>query len=323
MNHPDLSDWTHTHDFASGNPTAERNTWRVVALTAIMMVVEIIAGWLFHSMALLADGWHMGTHVAALGITVWAYVLARRHAGDPQFAFGTWKMEALGGFASALVLGMVVLYMVGESVHRLCKPLDIRYDQALIVAVVGLIVNLVSALLLQAPNASGTHAPGHTPSLGQAHSHGDLNLRAAYLHVLADALTSALAIVALLGGRLCGWSWLDPVMGLVGAVVVSFWAVGLVRDTSRVLLDREMDHGVVQEIRDVIEGNDATWITDLHIWRVGRAQFACIVSLVAAQPKTATEYRAQLAVHEELVHITVEVAQLSSVLASGGSCPSN
>lgn len=301
MHTHDLSRWEHSHQFDRGNPRGERNTRRVVALTALMMVIELVAGWLYNSMALLADGWHMATHVAALGMAAVAYAVARRRAADRRFAFGTWKVEVLGGFASAVVLGMVALYMAGESVYRLVHPLDVRYQEALVVAVVGLLVNLLSAFLLHDQH-------GHEPH-GHSHHHGDLNLRAAYLHVLADAATSVLAIAALAGGMLAGWGWLDPVMGIVGAAVVSVWTYGLLRDTGRVLLDCEMDHPVVQEIREAIETDGDTRITELHVWRVGRQQFACIVCVVAERPLGPQEYKARLAVHEEIVHVTVEVVR--------------
>lgn len=268
-----------------------------------MMVVEIVAGWLTNSMALLADGWHMGTHVVALGIAASAYWYARRHAADPRFAFGTWKVGVLAGFASAIVLGLVAVFMVYESVVRVLNPVPIRYGDAILVAVIGLAVNLLSARLLHGHDGHHDHGHGH----GHGHAHGgDLNLRAAYLHVLADALTSVLAIIALLGGQFAGWDFLDPVMGIVGAVVISVWAWGLVRQTSRVLLDREMDAPVVQEIRAALDGGDAV-IVDLHVWRVGPGTFACIVGLVAADPLPPDEYSCRVQVHEELVHVTVEV----------------
>jgi cation diffusion facilitator family transporter len=300
----DLSPWKHEHVFDRGNPLGEKNTWRVVALTATMMVVEITTGWLFNSMALLADGWHMSTHVAALGLTAAAYLLARRYASDTRFAFGTWKIEILGGFASAIVLAMVALYMAAESVQRFFQPLDIHYNQALLVALIGLLVNLASAVMLK------DHGHGHHHHHGQlSRGHGDLNLRAAYVHVLADATTSVLAIVALLGGKFLDWAWLDPAMGIVGAGVITAWSYGLLRDTSRVLLDREMDHEIVREIREALESDADTRITDLHVWRVGRAQFACLVSIVAGNPKTPGEYKDLLRDHEEIVHVTVEVMQ--------------
>lgn len=309
MHTSDDSRWRDDHQFDTGNARGERGTRLVVLLTAVMMVGELVAGWLTNSMALLADGWHMGTHVAALGIAAFAYWYARRHAADRRFAFGTWKVGVLAGFASAIVLGVVALYMTYESVSRLTHPLDIRYEEAIVVAVVGLVVNLLSAWLLHAGGShSHDHHHGHDHGHGENGRHHDLNLRAAYLHVLADALTSVLAIVALVGGMAFGWGWLDPVMGVVGAVVITVWAWGLVRQTSRVLLDREMDTPVAQEIRDVIE-IEGVVIVDLHVWRVGPGKFACIVGLVTANPEPPDYYKDRLRVHEELVHITVEVHQ--------------
>lgn len=270
-----------------------------------MMVGELVAGWLTNSMALLADGWHMGTHVAALGIAAFAYWYARRNADDPRFAFGTWKVGVLAGFASAIILGLVALYMAYESVARMLHPLEIRYGDAMVIAVIGLVVNLLSARLLH----GGSHGHSHPHDHGHGHEdhdRHDLNLRAAYLHVLADALTSVLAILALAGGMTFGWAWLDPVMGIVGAGVISVWAVTLLRQTSRVLLDREMDSPVVQEIREVIEDGEAV-VVDLHVWRVGPGTFACIVGVVTADPQPPDYYKERLRIHEELVHITVEV----------------
>ena len=308
MSAPDLSLWQHSHVFDAGNPLAERNTWRVVGMAAAMMIVEIAAGWWYGSMALLADGWHMSTHVAALGITAAAYRLARKYAGDTRFAFGTFKIEVLGGFASAIILGIVALLMVAESLGRLFDPHDIRYDQALIVAAIGLLVNLVSVWLLGAGHvAAHAHDHDHDSPHDQ---HQDLNWKAAYIHVLADAATSVLAIVALLGGKYWNWAWLDPVMGVVGAVLVGVWSSGLIRATSRVLLDREMDHELVGTIRSAIESDGRSHVSDLHLWRVGRANFACIIAVVSREPRTPNEYRQQLCPHAELVHVTVEVQRL-------------
>lgn len=317
MSVPDLSLWQHSHEFDAGNPVAERNTWRVVGLAAAMMIVEIVAGWWTGSMALLADGWHMSTHVAALGITAGAYWLARQYARDARFAFGTFKIEVLGGFASAIILSMVALLMVAESIERLFSPHSIHYEQALAVAVIGLIVNLASVWLLGDGHAAGhfhdhdhdhSHDHDHDSSDGRHH---DLNLRAAYVHVLADAATSVLAIVALLGGKFWNWAWLDPLMGIVGAVLVGVWSIGLIRATSRVLLDREMDHALVVAIREAIESDGQSHVSDLHLWRVGRAHFACIVAVVSREPRTPDDYREQLRPHAELVHVTVEVHQAS------------
>jgi len=318
----DITRWQHEHDFHVGNPAGERNTWRVVALTAAMMVVEIVAGSVFHSMALLADGWHMATHVAALGIAALAYRFARRSAGDERFAFGPWKIEVLGGYTSAVALGIVAAYMVFESLERLWSPVEIQYDEALLVTGIGLAVNLASAFLLgHGHNHGHDHAHGddhnHAPGESCAHDHGDarkplhkhddLNLRAAYIHVLTDALTSVLAIIALVCGKYLGWQRLDPVIGIVGAVVVGLWVVDLVRDTSRVLLDREMDHPLVDEIRATIEAEEETRVTDLHVWRVGPNRFSCAAAIVAKHPKTPDEYRELLKRVKPLVHATLEV----------------
>jgi cation diffusion facilitator family transporter len=311
----DISAWQHDHEFHTGNPIGERRTLWVIALTAFMMVVEITAGWIFGSMALLADGWHMSSHVLALGVTAGAYFLTRRYAKDPRFAFGTWKIEILGGFGSAIILLGVALYMASESVQRLIRPETIQFNQAILVACVGLVVNLVSALLLGGHEHHHHHGHAHAHQhehhdREHGHGHADLNLRAAYLHVLADATTSVLAIIALTGGKFWGWNWLDSIMGIVGAVVVSVWAYGLLRDTSRVLLDREMDAPVVQEIREALEADGKTRICDLHVWQVGRGKYACIAGLVTPAPEPPEHYKALLAIHEEIVHVTVEVHKL-------------
>ncbi len=310
--------WHHTHQFDEGNPLAQRNTLLAVVLTAVTMVAEIAGGWLSNSMALLADGWHMSSHTLALGLSVLAYVAARRLAGNTRFAFGTWKIEILGGYTSALLLCLVALGMAGQSISRLITPAPIHHEEAIVIAVLGLLVNLACAWLLGgAHHHHHDHHHGHHAE-GDHHGHGhqDLNLRSAYLHVLADAATSVLAIFALLGGMLWGADWLDPAMGLVGAVLVATWARGLIRDTSRVLLDAEMDAPVVDEIREVIAASpiQAT-LCDLHVWRVGTGKYACILALATDDPQaTPDDFRAQLAVHEELVHISVEVNRVSRAL---------
>lgn len=316
----DLSGWQHNHAFDSGNQAGERRTWIVVAITAAAMLGEIVAGIVTGSMALLADGWHMATHVVALSIAGVAYLLARRWSRDERFAFGTWKIEVLGAFSSALLLGVVALAMVWESMHRFMTPTEIRFVPALVVAVIGLAVNLACAMVLMAPARVGqgdrAHADhGHEHGPGHAHHH-DLNLKSAYVHVLADAFTSVLAIVALAAGLWAGWAWLDPAMGLVGAAVILWWSKGLVADSARVLLDREMDAPVVDEIRGAIQSDGDAEIADLHVWRVGRASYAAVVTVVAHRPLTPARYRERLAGIAALCHVSVEVNQCPH-----GDCP--
>ncbi len=315
MHTHNLSEWTHHHVFHEGNPAAELGTRAVMWITAAMMVVEIFAGWWFNSMALLADGWHMSSHAFAIGLSAFAYAAARRYSSDPRFAFGTWKIEILAGFASAIFLLGVAAMMVFGSVERLYSPQPIHYQEAIIVAVVGLLVNIICAMILGHAHEDHHHDHGHHH--GHEHDdhhhkhHRDLNLKSAYVHVIADAATSVLAIVALVGGLIYGWSWLDPVMGIVGAVLVAVWAIGLLMDTGKVLLDREMDHPVVDEIREVIEpleNPDETRITDLHVWRVGKASYACALSIVThSTTLTPKQVRDQLRQHEEIVHTTIEI----------------
>jgi len=321
----------HSHLFHDANPLAEQRTRWVLWLTLVMMIIELFAGWYYNSMALLADGWHMSSHAIALGLSAAAYTLSRKLAHDDRFAFGTWKIEVLGGYTSAIVLVGVAIYMVVESTTRLMHPAVISFDQAIGVAVLGLIVNLISAWML-----SGAHGHGHHHGHGQDHdSHGaahehesrdhhashdhqhdgndgdehhDLNLRSAYIHVAADAATSVLAIIALIAGKYLGTTWLDPTMGLVGAVLVGSWCISLLRDTAKVLLDAEMDAPVVAEIKEVINGaNIPANIQDLHVWRVGKGKYACMLSLDSSSNTTPDEVRKLLSVHEELVHVTVEI----------------
>ena len=311
----------HDHVFDPSNPLAERSTRLVMWITAAMMVIEIAAGWWSNSMALLADGWHMSSHAVAIGLSAFAYAAARRYAQDARFAFGTWKIEVLGGFASAIFLLGVAALMVFGSVERLLSPQPIHYQEAIAIAVLGLLVNIACALILgKAHNHSHGHGHDHH---GHDHGHGhaqgdgphqDLNLKSAYIHVIADAATSVLAIAALVGGWLFGWSWMDPVTGLLGAVLVAVWAKGLIVETGKVLLDREMDHPVVQEIREVVQasGTDGTLtrITDLHVWRVGKNVYSCALSVVTQDVAlTPTRIRECLAVHEEVVHATIEIHQ--------------
>lgn len=311
----DLSGWRHSHAFDPGNLAGERRTWLVVALTAITMVAEIVAGFFTGSMALLADGWHMATHVVALSIAGAAYLLARRWSGDERFAFGTWKIEVLGAFTSALLLLVVAFAMAFESAHRLLRPEPIQFGIALGVAAVGLVVNLASAWMLHGRGADShhrhaahaAHERGHDHHHSHGHAHHDLNLSSAYAHVLTDALTSVLAIVALAAGLWGGWAWLDPAMGIVGAGVIAWWAKGLLADSARVLLDREMDAPVVQQMRDAIQSDGDAEIADLHVWRVGRSSYAAVVCVVAHRPLSPDAYRGRVAGIRSLAHVSIEV----------------
>jgi cation diffusion facilitator family transporter len=310
MPNPDLSRLTHQHVFNAGNPAAERGTRAVMWITATMMVVEILAGWWFNSMALLADGWHMSSHAVAIGLSAFAYAAARHYSNDPRFAFGTWKIEILAGFASAIFLLGVAGTMVFASVERIISPQTIHYQEAIAIAVLGLLVNIVCAVILGRAH-DHHHGHGHDHHDEHHHHNHDLNLKSAYVHVIADAATSVLAIVALTGGLFYGWSWLDPVMGIVGAILVAVWAKGLLMETGKVLLDREMDHPVVDEIREVIEllnEPDKTEITDLHVWRVGKEAYSCAISIVTRSATlTPEQVREQLSQHEEIVHTTIEI----------------
>ncbi len=317
MSQTDISGLTHEHVFlGAGHRRNERKVWLVIALTATMMVAEIAAGTLYGSMALVADGWHMSTHAGAMLISALAYVYSRRHARDRRFTFGTGKMGDLAGFASAVILALVALLIGAESLMRFLDPVAISFPQAIAVAIVGLMVNLVSAWLLHdTPHAHHHHHdhdhPAHPHDHG-ADDHGharDNNLRAAYIHVLADALTSVLAIVALLLGSLNGWLWADPLMGLVGALVIARWSWGLVRDTGGILLDMvPQGEDLEAEIRQALE-RDGDRITDLHVWQVGPGHHAAIVALASTAPAAPADYKALLRPIHELSHITIEVQQ--------------
>lgn len=301
----DLSGFQHDHSFDGGNRAGERRTWIVVGITAAAMVAEIVGGIVTGSMALLADGWHMATHVVALSIAGFAYLLARRLSRDARFAFGTWKIEVLGSFTSALLLALVALAMAWESIQRLIDPQEIRFVPALVVAVIGLAVNLLCARVLH--GAAHGHHHDHDHGHDHHHEHHDLNMRSAYAHVVSDALTSVLAIVALAAGLWGGWTWLDPAMGIVGAAMIGWWTRALLADAARVLLDREMDAPVVAKLRHAIESDGDAEISDLHVWRVGRECYAAVVTIVAHQPLSPEAYRARVSAIPSLGHVSVEV----------------
>src|SRR5438067_6603666 len=303
MEHSDHSLFRHTHNFVPDFSGAERRTRIVIGITAVMMVLEIAVGLVSHSMALLADGWHMSTHVIAFLITALAYYFSRKHSSNAQFTFGTGKIGVLGGFSSAVVLAMIALLMAGESAHRLFAPLTIHFNEAIGIASLGLLVNLSCALLLK-DDSHHRHHDGHSHAGDHRH---DLNLRAAYVHVLADAFTSVLAIIALTGGKFAGWSWLDPIMGIVGSGVVFSWAYSLLRDTSGILLDRTPPSSdLPDEIRRAVESDGDSLVTDLHVWQIGIGKFAAMISVVAHEPKSSDSYRELFREHDELVHVTIE-----------------
>jgi len=359
MQHNIIHTGSHQHTFHISNPAAEKGTMWVMWITALMMVVEIVAGWWYNSMALLADGWHMSSHTLAIGLSAFAYIQARKYANDQRFAFGTWKIEVLSGFASALFLVGVAAMMIYGSVDRLLSPEPIHYEEAIFVAIIGLVVNFVCALILgsahdhhghghghghghahghndsstnehghehenshsHSPSIEG-HTPGHVHHDHGPHSHHksrsskehtskkhhDLNLRSAYIHVIADAATSVLAIVALFGGMIYGWSWLDPVMGIVGAVLVGVWAKNLIVDTSKVLLDREMDDPIVEIVKSTLQNVPLSTVTDLHIWRVGSRAYACTITLSTQDPTLRPLHiKERLQVLRDIAHATVEI----------------
>lgn len=297
MQHCELNN----HDFHHGHEKGERRTLLVLLLTIVTMVVEIIAGLTFNSMALTADGWHMATHAAAFGIAIFTYRYARKHAHNPQFSFGTGKVSVLGGFASAVGLAVVALLMAAESVHRLLDPQEIRFNEAIIVAVIGLLVNLASALLLKGEHHHHGHDHDHHDH------HEDHNLKAAYFHVLADMLTSVAAIIALVFGRTFGWVVLDPLMGIVGALVITRWALGLLKDTSGILLDGSVDPAVLESVRTAVEAESDCSVTDLHVWAVAPGHLATIIAVETSRPLNADHIKALLADIPHLVHINVEI----------------
>ncbi len=299
-----LEQWQHSHNFSVEQNQAEKNTKIVLLLAAVTMVTEIVAGAIYGSMALLADGWHMATHVAAFGITVFAYQYARSHANNPKYTFGTGKVSVLGGFISAVALAVIAFIMALESSTRLFQPQAIQFNEAIWVAVIGLAVNLASALLLQDDHAySHDHHHNHSHN----HHHRDHNLRAAYIHVLADALISILAIVALFAGKFLGWIWMDAVMGLVGALVIAKWSYGLIRETGLILLDGSIDKQTKLAIMNAIEEDADNRVTDLHVWHISQHHLAATISLVTHHPQQPEYYKNLLKHIPFLSHVLVEV----------------
>ena len=309
MHTQSIEQWQHSHDFNAISRHGEKRTRLVLALTAVTMVAEITAGLAFGSMALLADGWHMGTHAAAFLITIFAYRYAARNAGNPSFAFGTGKVSVLGGFASAIALASVALLMLVESLQRLFQPQPIHFNEAIAVAGIGLAVNLASAFLLGDQHREHHHHDdhGHGHEGVEEHTHHDHNLRAAYFHVLADALTSVLAIVALVFGKFLGWHWLDPLMGIVGGLVISRWSLGLLRQTGPVLLDSGINPETLTAIRAAIEADGGTRVTDIHVWPVGPADYAAIIAIVTNAPLPPDDYKVLLRDFRQLSHISIEI----------------
>jgi cation diffusion facilitator family transporter len=306
MHSHSLDQWTHDHLFLGPKHARnERRTWFVVALTAVMMVGEIVAGTLFGSMALLADGWHMATHAAALGIAALAYLFARRQSGNTNFTFGTGKFGDLAAFASAIMLALIAIQIGFESAERLVRPVPIAYGEAIAVAVLGLAVNLVSAWLLR-DSHDEHHHHGHGHSHSHSHSHRDNNLRAAYVHVVADAATSVLAIAALVAAMVAQWKWADPLVGIIGSVVIASWAWGLMRASGAVLLDVNSDKKLEGTIRDRLETRGDK-VTDLHLWQIGPGHRAAVISLISDDPLPPADYKRRLSGLHGLSHVTVEV----------------
>jgi cation diffusion facilitator family transporter len=305
MHHTQLEIYQHSHKFNIEKKSAERKTLIVFTITMSTMMLEIVFGWIFNSMALFSDGWHMLTHATALGISLLAYILARKQAENLNYVFGTWKIEILGAYTSAIFLGMVGIFVLIISVIRFFKPAEISYLNALLVAFLGLLVNMVSVAILRIePEHSHEHHHNHN---GDSHHHSDLNLKSAYLHVLADAMTSIFAIFALLGAYLLHWNWLDPMMGLVGAFLILRWTISLVKETSGILLDREAQSDIKVSIKSAIEGDGDSRVSDLHLWRVAQNRFSCILSLVALNPAPLNAYKERLKNIDEISHLTIEI----------------
>jgi cation diffusion facilitator family transporter len=309
--HRSHTELQHEHVFQPPKKHAERKTAVVFYITILTMTVEIVAGRLSGSMALFADGCHMGTHAAALGIAFVAFAIARKYARDQRFAFGTWKVEILGAYTSAIVLAIVALSMVVMSIERFIHPERIAYDEAITVAIIGLVVNLVCAIVLSVGPPHSHSGHGHEAEHHHDHS-SDLNLKAAFVHVVTDALTSVLAIGALLGARFFDLVFLDPLMGIVGALLIWRWTWGLLRDSSGILVDKEMDAPIAGDIRRILESDGTSRVSDLHVWRVAQDKYACIVTLARSGDATIADYKERLKELHDLIHVTIEPHRLES-----------
>lgn len=307
MHQNNIQIYQHLHDFHEVKESNFKKLLVVISITTLTMAAEIIFGMIFNSMALLSDGWHMGTHTSALGITFFTYFIARKHKNDINYTFGTWKVEILGAYTSAILLGVVGVYVVYSSIERIFHPLLIQYNQALIVAVLGLLVNVVCAVILNAGDSSTRHHEHSHEHNHKNHPGHDLNMKSAYLHVLADALTSVFAIIALLGAKLLQLNFLDPLMGIVSSILLFGWSFQLLKDTSVILLDRDKNDLLQKEIRNIIESDNDTKIADLHLWKVGQNNYSCIISLVAKKPKELNEYKNLLQEVHELSHLSIEI----------------
>ena len=308
MHENKLKFWQHSHSFGQDiKRPGEARTLIVIALTSAMMIVEIGAGLVFGSMALLADGLHMASHTAALSINAFAYIYARRQAHNERYSFGTGKVNTLGGFTGAVLLAGFAVFMAWESITRLISPVEIAFNQAIFVASLGLIVNGISVMILR-HKPHPAHGANEEEDHSHSHSHShDHNLLAAYLHVLADALISLLAIFALLGAKYLGLIWADPAMGVVGSILVARWSLGLIRNTAQILLDREAPANISASVRDCIESQDDNRIVDLHIWAVGPNIYSVILAVVAHHPRRPDYYKALIPKNLHIVHATVEV----------------
>lgn len=319
MHSHSIADFTHSHMFLGArHEQNERKTWLVIAICAAMMVAEIVGGFWFGSVALIADGLHMSTHAGALLIAALAYTYARRHLNDERLAFGTGKLGDLAAFASAIVLAMIALLIGYESLNRFFNPVAISFGQAIPIAILGLGINLLSAFLLRDDHDhhEHTHEHGHDHDHAHADFHRDHNLRAAFVHVMADAAVSVLVIVGLVAGRQFGWVWMDPLMGLIATFVILSWSWSLIRSAGAILLDASPDPTLSQRIAARLE-QDGDRIADLHLWRVGPGHLAAIISLVSDQPKAPTYYKSLLAGLHGLSHMTIEVERCPGIHSSG------